>query len=260
MKKLICLLFTLTLFFSLASTASADVIWEPYDDSFYTRNQEDFTHAGYYAYANSPAGEVTLYKKPGGKTEGTMTNGELCYIQYIYTGDDGTQWALFSDETYALLTDLLNRYDEEFFDDHPEITDSAPQGFSVKIPVDEPILLWTYPGGVSHVRSNYWDEDIMSGLTSYYTDKNGLVWGYMGYWFGHQDVWICLSDYNNPDLQEPEIYLGEINWGEGFVPVEEAEIIQKGSFKLLYVILPLAAAGLAAVLLIFWPKKKQEGK
>ena len=259
MKKLFCLLLTLALLLCLSTTAFADIIWEPFE-GFYADNQEYFTHAGYYAYANSPTGEVTLYDKPDGKQVGTIPNGETVYIQHIYETKGSPAWALFTDETYALLSDLMNRYDREFFDDHPEIATEAPSGFSVTIPLDTPLLTWTYPGGASVQSQNYWDEDIMFGLTDYYTDEDGLVWGYMGYWLGHQDMWICLSDYNNPDLQKPEKYLGTPNWGNGFVPTEFEALPIAEHINPLYIILPVGAAVIAAVLLIFWPKQKKEEK
>ncbi len=257
MKKLFCLLLALALLFCLSTTAFADIIWEPFE-GFYTDNREYFTYAGYYAYANGPAGEVFLYDQPGGKQVGAIPNGKTVYIQHIYETKGSPAWALFTDETYALLSDLMNRYDREFFDDHPEIATEAPSGFSVTIPLNAPMLTWTYPRGVCSQVENRWDENIMFGMTDYYTDEDGLVWGYMGYWLGHQDMWICLSDYNNSDLQKPEKYLGTPNWGDGFVPIKAEPLPEVRGIDPLYIILPIGAAVIAAALLIFWPKKKKE--
>lgn len=255
MKKLFCLILTLALLLCLSTTAFADIIWAPFE-GFYTDNREYFTYAGYYAYANSPTGEVMLYDKPDGNQVGAIPNGETVYIQHIYETKDSPAWALFTDETYALLSDLMNRYDREFFDDHPEITEAAPVGFSVTIPKDAPILCWTYPRGTYTQEQNHWDADIMSGLAEYYTDEDGLVWGYMGYWMGHQNIWICLSDYNNPDLQEPEKYLGTPNWGDGFVPVSNTPLPIVRSYHPLFVLLIIGVTVISAGLLAFWPKKK----
>ncbi len=262
MKKLIPLALALVMLLSLSLTAHADVIWEPFGDSFYDSHREDFTYCGYTAYANSPEGVTQTYKKPGGAKGDTIQNGESVYIQHSYTGDDGNTWALLTENVYVPMEHLLDRYDSEFFDDHPEIV-SADSGerpdITVDMPKGTPILTWTYPRGLYTQSENYWDEDILSGCASFYTDDEGLVWGYIGYWYGHRNLWICLSDYNNPDLAEPEIYQGQVYWGENAPTGDDLPdaVIQPGNSSWLHIALPIGAILIAVGLLLFWPRKKK---
>lgn len=263
MKKCITLAIVLTLLLSLNLTAHADVIWEPYGDRFYEDHREQFSYCGYMAYTNSPDGVTQTYTKPGGNKGKTIDNGVLVNIQHSYDGGSGDVWALLEENVYVPMEHLLNRYDDEFFADHPEIVDNSNQpDITVEIPVGTPILTWTYPRGVSSAGENYWDADILSGCQSFYTDEAGLIWGYMGYWYGRQNTWICLSDYNNPELAEPEIYLGQTHWADGNPGrdvLNDGEI-KPGRGSWLQVVLPVGAVLVAGGLLLFWPRKKKTGQ
>lgn len=280
MKKALSLLMALVLLCALALPARADIIWEPFYDSFYEENHDRFNHAGYYVYTNGPDGGTQQFDIPGGEQIGTLANGFALYVQHIYTDPLGKQWGLFDDVSeehyYIPMDQLLDRYDDEFFDDHPEITGKAvPDGLSVKVPMEAPILLWTYPCGVPTEATNRWDTDLTLGTTSYYQDEEGLYWGYIGYWMGHVDAWVCLSDVYNPTLQEDEIYLGEPLWGGITIPGKKTdpadgessalpdrtpdhEIVKKTTLKPLFIILPIAAAVLAVLLLLLLPRKKKD--
>lgn len=260
MKKLISLTLLVTLLLSLTISVHADVIWEPFEDTFYATHREDFSYYGEYAYANSPEGVTQTYKKPGGSKGDTIENGELVYIQHTYTNPDGDTWALLNEYVYVPMAHLLNRYDNEFFTDHEaELTDTPPE-ITVEIPDGAEILTWTYPRGRATQSQNYWGDDILQGCTPFYTDPDGLVWGYIGYWYGRQNLWVCLSDCNNPDLAEPEIFLGETYWGENAPTGDNLPdaTIQPGSdYTWLHIALPLVAVAIAGGLLLFWPRKKR---
>lgn len=261
MKKLCSALIALLLAIGLATVASADVIWEPYNNSFYNEHRDDFRlHEAYY-YANSPTGAVPCYAQPGAEKQEELPNGTLVYIHYLYTAD-GTTWGMMGNEQYVDMDKMLNRHDDEFFDDHPEVTDTLPEGVACLVPPEATLYTWTYPGGVPTQRENYWQEDLTAGCTSFYTDGDGLVWGYINYWFGHQNCWVCLSDPSNPDLAQPEIHQATVYFGENAEPTVADEDIgqtwDKQPLNPLYIILPLAAAAIAAALLFLWPKKKKE--
>lgn len=256
MKKILSLAFALAMILSLSLTAYADVIWEPFDDDFYQENREAFRLHEESYYANSPTGAVKCYDRPGGRVTDSVENGTVVNIYYIYE-KDGQSWGMTMDETYMEMSLLLNRYDREFFDDHPEITDTLPAGVEGKIPMEATMYLWTYPGGVATEASNRWEEDVASGCTSFYTDADGNTWGYVGYWFGRMNCWVCLTDWDNPELAKPEIFRGTVYFGENgepTAPVEEES--QDSGIEPLYIILPAAAIVMALLLLFFWPKKK----
>lgn len=253
MKKGFTLILTLCMMLALASPVYADVIWEPYGDSFYEEHRGEFRLCEDYYYANSPTGSVYQYDRPGGEKGEAIPNGTAVNICYIYTDGD-QEWGLTGEETYLDMSQMLDRYDREFFDDHPEITQEPPAGVTCALPRGTAIYAWTYPGGVPSETETFWDEDTVSGCTRFYTDEDGNVWGYIGYWYGHQDYWVCLTDCHNPDLAQPEIYRGTVYFGENgesTVPEEEDT-----SLKPLYILLPVAAVVVAVVLLLLWPKRR----
>lgn len=264
MKKLLRIFLALTTLLTLSLTAYADVIWEPIDDSFYEKHQDSFTYAGFHAYTNGESGETDFYAKPGKASVGVLENGLIIYIQHIYTDDSGKQWALITDDVYIPMDQLLNRYDNEFLEEHPQAFDT-PSPTSFSIPQDAPLLLWTYPHGRYTAEQNHWGEDILSGMSAFYVDENGLIWGYIDYWYGHWNAWICLSNYNDPALAEPEHFLGQTHWTvdtdsaeSKWASLTAAEPVEKKTLAetLLPILLPIGAAILAAVLLLSRPKRK----
>ena len=268
MKKLLTCLLALTLLVALALPVHADVIWEPFGDEFYEENREQFSFAEESAYANSPTGSLEIYDKPNGKVITTVPNGQIIYIQRVYTDKNtGQQWALMSHEYtqswYAPLEYTLNKYDYEFFTDHEgEIMEQKPEGVTCRMAPGIQYAAYSYPNGPCHSRENYWEEDLTEGICDYYTDENGRHWGYIGYWYGRQDVWVCLDDPTNMELSQPEIYLGNPYWntetGEAGPNPDVPQVAEpKPKTTVWYYLLPAAAVVAAAALLVLWPRKKK---
>lgn len=294
MKKFVVLVLALCLMTALAVPASADVLWEPMGDRFYGEHSEEFSLNQHLCYANSPTGKVTAYDKPGGKALETIDNGESFYVYYVYTAKDGTQWGMNSNyngresvNLYIPMSGLLDVYDQEFRTDRAaDISETAPEDLEA-ICEAENLLFWTYPGGIPTEMNNMWKgQNLVSGCHEFYKDEDGNVWGYIIYWYGHQDSWVCLTDPTNADLAKPEIYTaGTRYFGENAAPLVpsagdstpgtdsvdtphtshlSAEDIDPqfsvnpvSGLNLLAIILPVAAIVIAAALLFFWPKKKK---
>lgn len=253
MKKLLCVCLCLCLLGSV--TAHADVIWEPYDDSFYLNRQGDFLLTQENYYVNSPYGAADVYDKPSGRVIDTLENGQGFYVYYTYEDKNGV-WALDDDGRYVLLSELLNVYDKEFWADHEgEIVSEAPEGLHLELQAQEPILAWTYPGGRNWETTVWEAEDVVNSCTAFYTDEDGRIWGYINYWYGRLDAWVCLTSHYDRTLELDEIYTGTVYFGPDAAPLTpkpEAEAVFPWG-----IVLPVAAALGAGAALLLWPKKKK---
>lgn len=262
MKRLLSLCLCLVLLLALVPAARADVIWEPYGDRFYESHQEDFSRHSEVYYCNSLYGSVEFYDKPNGTVIGSQKNGTVIGLTYLYDNGKDPAWGLSElyldgqwTGAYVLMSELLNRYDKEFFSDHETQTE-PPEGLEAFCS-EKQILYWTYPGGSYHKDFNrFQDSDITAYCQWFYTDEDGNVWGYVGYHMGHVESWICLTDVMNEALAKEPVYLGEVRFGDGYVPAEKPPVEQKN--LALPVGLSVGAGVLAGGLLLLWPKKKKE--
>ena len=122
--------FTVFLSVFALSTVSvqADLIVEP-PNSFYSRHREECTYLNRSAAASDDtvfwSAPDSLFRKDG------PAAGEMVYISFVYTDDDGLQWGLASDENqWVLMADLLLPYtSDEFMAEHEEeIYEGAGRG------------------------------------------------------------------------------------------------------------------------------------
>ena len=273
MKRLLVFALCAVLMATLALPVFADVIWIPSqsESSFFWNHQDECELEEKWYYANSPEGEVALRKEPDGKVKTRVDNGTVLYVSYTYQ-----DWGMVDnpkgDGTYlwAALEDLVPVYDyRDFREDHP-LTEK-PGDMTWGEFTGETFLLWTYPGSGDWREMSIQWFDGESGLTEgqaledyilgYYTDENGLVFGFIGYMFGHQDAFVCVSDPCNPDLPAnpvlPELYpadakqTNETDAGEQ--PEEPESLLLPG---LMLVCLTVAVS--AVLLLMLLKRKKRE--
>lgn len=203
-RKLFALLLTLLSVSALIVPASADIVWEP-EDSFYEKHYAECAYVGRGYQLAGYDGSVTVFTAPGGMNKATLDNGLKGTIQFTWTGS-GTSWGYLcrvsgSDvEGWVPMDDLSLVYDsQQFMADHAgEITAGDPA------PVDfHEAALYSYPNGplwgtTLQEREKY--QPFSQVFTQLYTDENGLRWGYVGYYMGQCDAWVCLDDPMNEGL------------------------------------------------------------
>lgn len=202
MKRLFSLLLTLLLLGTLTLTASADVLWEPMDDSSYDYEAAQ-TVARIYDVPDDQT--VNFYASPKDRSPASVLQpGNRVYVGFSQTIDGelwGVGYVLFGDysEGWFRLSRLQLEYDNECFlqDFSDQLTADSPVYRAADLTSD--ILTWTYPGsGISDGSLHFSgeDNDYNDGLLTFhsvYTDPDGGQWGYVGYYMGHCG-WAYLTD------------------------------------------------------------------
>jgi len=220
MKKLTCLLLCVLLVCFTAAPALADVIWEPYEDSFYAKHSGECKSVSSNYIVNSPTDSVTVYESPLSETQKSVfNNGATIYIGYTWTDTAGKVWGVVEYEDSANgipnsvwyngdtgwldMADMVRMYNaNDFWTDHE--TEFTSYNEPQTIPADKVLLLWTYPGsGETSGSIDYqqwgWKPDDEPTYSTSWTDKSGLQWAYVSYYYACTG-WICLSDPNNENL------------------------------------------------------------
>lgn len=259
MKRKICTLCLAVLaLFSLALPASADVIWEP-EDSFYRRHEDECTYVNRTYELAGYGGTVTVFTAPGGMSKLTLDNGLRVGIQFTWEGK-GTAWGYLvrwdedwhnRTEGWVPMDDVTLVYDsKEFFKDHAgEIVETDP------VPVEfHEAVIYSYPNGPAMYTLEE-DTDYMSFnevFTQVYTDEAGLRWGYVGYYMGARERWVCLDDPMNEGLDT------------GVVPVAPSAAQLRGSATVTagpsaLLIAAVLVAGVAAVTVFLLLKRGRNG-
>ncbi len=201
MKRFATLLLILVLCLSLGMTALADVVYEPEDD-FYEKHRDECYYENRVYIASGEAGFAAVKKSPtSNKTLKELPNGEEVYVSYIWGQEGG--WGLMDGTGWISMKELTVKYDSISFEqehgreflllEEPELLDlSGCEGFG----------LWEYPGDKAPYARLSWtgDDAWFSGppddltFNTIYEGPDGLRWGYMHYYYGHRDFWVCLSE------------------------------------------------------------------
>lgn len=208
MKRKVFTLFLAALaVLSLTVPASADSIWEP-DDSFYEKHRKECDYVGRQYELAGCDGKVTVFTAPGGMNKLTLDNGLQGTIQFTWEGK-GTTWGYLvrwdedrdnRTEGWVPMDDVSLVYDsKQFMEDYAGeiITETQP------VPVDfHEAVLYRYPNGpAGNTLTEAPDYQPFNEMfTQVYTDEAGLRWGYVGYYMGHLESWICLDDPMNDGL------------------------------------------------------------
>ena len=254
MKRKIFTLFLATLaILALSVPARADVIWTP-NDSFYERHWEQCSYVGRSYELAGYDGKVTVFTAPGGMNKATLDNGLQGTVQFTWEGK-GTTWGYLcwvdgsEVEGWVPMDDLSLVYDsQEFFKDHDgEIEVTEP----VQVDFHEAVL-YSYPNGPAgstlEEAPDYMPFD--ERFTQVYTDEAGLRWGYIYYYMGRLEGWVCLDDPMNEELNG------------GVVPVSPSPAQLRGSATVTagpspYLIAAVLVAGVVAVTWVLLRKLKK---
>ena len=183
-----------------AMPVKADVIWEP-DDNFYYEHREDCRYVNRNFTANGPDGEVIVYKSPENpKVVDTWENGFKAYISHVYTDEEGNEWGIYENyETdvkgWVPMTYMKVVYDgisfsEEYGDSFVETYEPFPEELA-----GQTVYCFSYPGAKNAYEMRM--PDVAEEMPMYartFTDEQGMVWGYIGYFRGVRDCWVCITN------------------------------------------------------------------
>lgn len=196
MKRLTCLILALLLAAALATTAFADVIFEPVD-SFYRSHQGecDLVDRTFTTRIH-----VQVYKSPESpKIKGMFPPDQSIWISHTYEDPDGNLWGYTEIESlfgWVPMAYLELQYDFiSFQEDHAsEITDQ--EGKLDESYAGSVIQCWYYPGSEHSYEMDLAaiGGDDLPGYQQIYQDDQGRNWGFVGYFYGNRSFWICLDD------------------------------------------------------------------
>lgn len=224
-RKLLALLTAMLMVVTLVTPAFADIIWEPYGDSFYDRHRNEITYHDRGYLANGEKGYVTVRTAPDSMTEVVnLANGTRFFVVHVWEDKDGTQWGVgypsgqWDKEGWVKLSDMAMVYDYiSFNEDHSsEFKEYDGSGDHLT-----EAYVYSYPGGVcgSKMEQGSGDYTFVEGFQNLYTDENGLRWTFIGYYMGHRDGWVCIDEPLNENLGiDTSLSVGQVRGGETLVP------------------------------------------
>lgn len=281
-KKIFAGIFAALAVLSSAVTASADVIWEPYDDSFYNKHSDE---AQYFYYEKSYISDkdVDIYDQPNKKVIGTLKAGTPQPIPVIIEYK-GSQWGAFPysvdgeyGDSWICLDGMATVYDSsDFAEEHADEIVPYEGDPAVETPKEE-FYMWKYPGSPINYKESYYGDDnnFSDHIQTIYKDEHG-TWGYIGYMYGKQNAWVFLDDMYSA---EPEALSDIVNAETEYVtvPAETSESSQSddagqtspetadtpemrnsdASGYIICGVIAAAAVAVSAVLLRIFAKKKK---
>ncbi len=260
-KRILCILLALV---CLCSTALADVIYEP-ENAFYEHHRDECEYVSRNYIVPESGAEVCV--KPGGKPLGSYAAGESVYVDYLYTDPNtGERWGLCQfyggkgwEDGWVCLTGLQVVYDyRDFAADHGEAFYEPAEDEVPAIELSETVtVLWPYPGAAKP------DTEITpeqaDGLPlqfwTLFDDEAGRTWGYLGYWRGWRNKWVCLSDPSAAELPPRETPVVTVAPSE--VQREDAKTLFREVLPWLGVALAISVSGSALFIILLKRKYRK---
>ena len=258
-RKLLCVCLIAILCLGFAIPASADLLWEPFDDTYYQKNYQSLDYMN-QTYIVPDGQTVNLYEDPvkGGLMK-TLQPGTKVYAG-PYGTINGEVWASgyavddWQNEGWFRLGRLQKLYShEDFVNDFGDSFASCPDKLT-QTDIDQEVLTWTYPGSGT-VQDAIPKEALQTGyndgileFTHLYTDPNGGRWGYVSYFMGLRG-WVFLDAPESPDAPVfPQLPDNTVT--------DTTQEVDPHSNVLLWLILPVLAVGAVTAVIIIRLKKK----
>lgn len=305
MKKGLIVFGMVAVWFLNMLPVKADAIWEPRSE-FYEEHASECEYNNRTYITAGQDGVVKVYVSPENATVvDTLKNGVSVYVSFTYVDEDGIEWGVienYSDESKTgwVAMDYMDVvYDYISFNEEYGADIVAESGALAAEYAGQTVKFWSYPSAL--VPMDVLMPDEAGDLPQYsktFVDEKGLKWGYVGYFYGMKNCWICLDNpvgtlgelYPNgipvrgvqleekeyiedgkngtTDLELEEIF--DLENAELDIDIrveddaqsesdEEAEIVPKGNDKLVFIVCGLVAA-VAVVTggLLVWLKKKKK--
>lgn len=207
MKRIGTVLLALCLSFLLAVSAFADVIYEP-DDDFLQKHEDECHYENRVYIASGENGYASAKKSPTSKkAEWEIPNGTEIYISFVWDQDGG--WGLKDSHGWISMSELTVKYDGISFAQEHGREFSYLEDWEFPDLTDRDCLhLWRYPGdaepfttlgGSGEDAWRKWPPEEMS-FNTIYEDPEGRRWGYISYFYGYRDFWICLTAPDDASL------------------------------------------------------------
>lgn len=207
MKRFAMLLFILVLCMSMAMSAFADVIYEP-DDDFLQKHEDECHYENRVYIASGENGYASAKKSPTSKkAEWEIPNGTEVYISFVWDQDGG--WGLKDSHGWISMSELTVKYDGiSFAQEHGSEFRYLDEWEFLDLTDRDCLHLWRYPGDtepfntLSGSGEDYWwgwPPEEMS-FNTIYEDPEGRRWGYVNYYYGLRDFWVCLTAPDDASL------------------------------------------------------------
>lgn len=197
----------------LALPAAADVAYLPRDD-FIEKHWQDCRYENRWYWTNGPEGYVLAHITPDSKTATPLPNGGKYYISNVYKGTWGvleydpdtlenTLWN-GSVSGWVDMREMVADYDNDAFTaDHAgELSDAQAE---LQLEFSDVAYGYKYPGSgivTDEFSGQHYREPFL--LSPLFTDPAGRTWGFIGYYYGRHDCWICIDDPGNDALPPDE--------------------------------------------------------
>lgn len=207
-------LLTLVFLLALAIPASADILWEPYNNSYYERIDYEYDDYLSRVYVVPDGMTANVYRSPetGGVLQ-TLEAGTRIYLgPVVYLGD--VTWAAgypigsYDVEGWVNVNRLQKTYEHrDFMEDYQDVLEQTDEIIRPS-DVTGDIKTWTYPasgildGTISKECLGTEYNDGVVNFQYLYTDPQGGRWGYVGYYMGHCG-WVWLDD---PEAEETPVF------------------------------------------------------
>ena len=190
MKKLVYVLSALISCMFFTAPVQADVIFEP-EDSFYQSHAKDCEYVSRQFTANGPEGKVIVYESPESpEVVDTWENGHKVTVSHTYEDKDGVLWGVCESGGWMPMQYMEVVYDNiSFMEEHA--AEIKEQSGRLDGQAGEKIYFWKYPGSEVAYKASIQAEP--PSYEQVYEDSQGRQWGYVVYYYGDRDVWVCMD-------------------------------------------------------------------